>query len=889
MRDLIVPDYFFGTNVSIHTYSAKTGSQISMFSLDVASSALTNGTFAGVGDINGDGEPDIIVSGLFPTQVGGNNVLLRAYFARTGTLFWGSAPAPGSNYFLHRLMSTIIPVGDINGDGRTDILVGGDDLGAAPDALGAVFLISGINGSVIRAWQVGTSTNVAGNRIAYLGDVDADGTGDFAVVGYERTSDITAPTAKITVYSLKNSSLVTSVWVQENISWTNETGLNQIGFKAIGDFNNDGVADLAVMADPSSRQSSLQIRSGRNGAMIQEIAGTSVVADRGRTTGTIFFGSSVASADLDGDRFSELLVGVQQAESPREGKGSVNPYITIISCMKFREPIVTSVNAAGVVFGTVDEKPFVTVNGVATTFAELRGLIANDTIFDRNNLGIAIGTNTAGDGSGFILDSSVRIELSTLARIDQFIVGSTDFLIKPAGTYTFPIALKLASNAKAELVKIVRDGTIATTWLLRRNAANTDYELVYLFDGEPGAISANGRSFGINGAGSDPSRFVTERSTLGTFDNYNAYSRPGIDFIAVSRDGLAAVHRSDSAAVAGYFSFMRRPLEELFVDELPQVDGLTVTPISRDDVTADILASITTADGPQAVLFSPTSHFDGPLIWSVTKPTTQDWRHSPDFHTKSETTRRLAIGAFGRIYALHDGSLFSLSHLRLANVGAPEVDPSQILATTPIGESGSVIVGRSDLGEILYYRRENEAAQWKVIAFSPNSVSSWFDFTTVHGAVAWGDGAALATDRGVIQLARKADGTWDAVNIADLFSKDLPTITRGFGLIRDNDGYIYLTGLTDANELIYFHSRSPNPDINTLWTTANLTREVREAFGVADLDLRGDLVTYVTPWNGLNLDGEPVVYWTALGLDGWRFTNLAQSQEDHTPQRLRRE
>jgi len=436
-------------------------------------------------------------------------------------------------------------------------------------------------------------------------------------------------------------------------------------------------------------------------------------------------------------------------------------------------------------------------------------------------------------------------------------------------------------------VKIVRDGTIATTWLLRRNAANTDYELVYLFDGEPGAISANGRSFGINGAGSDPSRFVTERSTLGTFDNYNAYSRPGIDFIAVSRDGLAAVHRSDSAAVAGYFSFMRRPLEELFIDELPQVDGLTVTPISRDDVTADILASITTADGPQAVLFSPTSHFDGPLIWSVTKPTTQDWRHSPDFHTKSETTRRLAIGAFGRIYALHDGSLFSLSHLRLANVGAPEVDPSQILATTPIGESGSVIVGRSDLGEILYYRRENEAAQWKVIAFSPNSVSSWFDFTTVHGAVAWGDGAALATDRGVIQLARKADGTWDAVNIADLFSKDLPTITRGFGLIRDNDGYIYLTGLTDANELIYFHSRSPNPDINTLWTTANLTREVREAFGVADLDLRGDLVTYVTPWNGLNiaglnLDGEPVVYWTAPGLDGWRFTNLAQSQEDLT-------
>lgn len=171
-----------------------------------------------MGDLDADGESDLVISGVFPTEVSGNAVLLRAYSARTGTILWEAAPASGtSNYWEQRRLSAINPVGDVTGDDVPDILIGGDDLESNLRGARAVPPDLRADGSVVCTWQVGLAglgQTVVGNRVAYLGDVDDDDIGDFAVISYNRDTDSGTLVAKVSVYSLTNTNLTAPIWVK---------------------------------------------------------------------------------------------------------------------------------------------------------------------------------------------------------------------------------------------------------------------------------------------------------------------------------------------------------------------------------------------------------------------------------------------------------------------------------------------------------------------------------------------------------------------------------------------------------------------------------------------------------------------------------------------------
>lgn len=873
IRDLIVSDFDYYTNGgygTIRVFSTKLGTELASFSTGTYYSSLA--TFESVGDLDADGESDLVISGVFPTEVSGNAVLLRAYSARTGTILWEAAPASGtSNYWEQRRLSAINPVGDVTGDDVPDILIGGDDLERISAVLGAVHLISGADGSVVRTWQVGLAglgQTVVGNRVAYLGDVDDDDIGDFAVISYNRDTDSGTLVAKVSVYSLNNTNLTAPIWVKESIPWTRESGLTQIGFRSVGDFNGDGVQDLGIMINPSARASTLRILSGLNGATIREFTDLSIVSDRGRTTGNIFLGTSIAAGDLDGDGFSELLAGVQQAESPREGRATPNQFIAVIPFLQFETPIVTGVNAAGVAFGTIAGRDFVTVNGVVTTVAGLSGTLLTDKVLDRNEFGLAIGSINTDGSDGFILANGVRTRLADLATVDRFSTNA-GFSAKPAGSYGLPTASKLASHARAGLVKILRDGTIATTWLLRRNTADVAYELVYLFDGEPGAISADGLAFAVNGAGTDDSVFVTSQSGLVVV--YPAvFPAPGIDITAVTNRGFAGVSRTDSKAVVAYFAGTLDESELLTV-ELPQSGGFDATPVSIDR-GLDVLGSIAAIGGTHAVLF--TRNPDD--TWSALDLAAQDWLHAPTFHDTTEILTPLALSPFGRVYALHDTAAFTLGQRSI--VGPYEIDPMRSLANTPVGATGAAIVAFNDFGELIYFRREADSDPWTGEELTiPVGVE-------VYGAVAWDTGVALATSEGVVRLARASDGSWDSRNLTTTVT-GATGIASSLRMLRQKNGYVLLAGINGDNKVVFYGSQDPAPDKDTQWGFDNLSETVLTEFEIADPNLQGDLVTYVTPWNGLNIaglnaDGEPVVFWTAPGISGWRFTNLSASQED---------
>ncbi len=195
---------------------------------------------ANAGDVNGDGVNDILAGqpsfqanfnggSRGRTQVfsGADGALLHTV---TGTIDTAMAGA------------TVDGVGDINGDGLADFIVG------APRGSTSTFLtvgnakvFSGADASVLFQVENDISSTVFAENVAGLGDVNGDGVGDFSVSHGGRLSQnggppIIKPT--VMVFSGADYSLIAKL--PANLSARSHSA------DRIGDINGDGMSDIVV-------------------------------------------------------------------------------------------------------------------------------------------------------------------------------------------------------------------------------------------------------------------------------------------------------------------------------------------------------------------------------------------------------------------------------------------------------------------------------------------------------------------------------------------------------------------------------------------------------------------------------------------------------------------
>jgi hypothetical protein len=124
--------------------------------------SFQSGVRVAVGDVNGDGVPDIVTA---PGP--GNQSLIRVFDSRTGSLLHDFMA-----YSPYWLGGAFVAVGDVNGDGYADIITGADQ-GGGPE----VKVYSGKDNSILYDFYAYGPYFTGGVRVA-AGDIDGDGKAD---------------------------------------------------------------------------------------------------------------------------------------------------------------------------------------------------------------------------------------------------------------------------------------------------------------------------------------------------------------------------------------------------------------------------------------------------------------------------------------------------------------------------------------------------------------------------------------------------------------------------------------------------------------------------------------------------------------------------------------
>ena len=257
-----------------------------------------------LGDINGDGKPDLAIGAPMLTTNSVGSVY--ALSGVDGSQIWKATESGAGLSQTQPIASfgaTLAALHDINGDGKTDLVVGApfhDD--GTGKMSGAAYVLSGSDGTQIRSHaplQLSTEDRF-GVSVTNIGDQNGDGKDDY-MVGDSKAS-------KVFLFSgADGSSLGAIASRQLNDSF---------GFAAatVSDFDGDGKVDFWISAPDIDH------------VYLMNLAGTQLLDVPDPMTGNKSFGHSLAATrDLGGDKGLDLLVG-----APAEVAGSGAAYLVTV-------------------------------------------------------------------------------------------------------------------------------------------------------------------------------------------------------------------------------------------------------------------------------------------------------------------------------------------------------------------------------------------------------------------------------------------------------------------------------------------------------------------------------------------------------------------------------
>ena len=311
--DVIVGAYGSGAGRAYLYTNSLTGTDIpDEFFTGAAASDFLGYSVSTAGDVNGDGYSDVIV-GAFGTDAGGTNAgSAYIYFggasmnSTADVTLTGAAIADNFGY-------SVSTAGDVNGDGYSDVIVGAYLNDAGGSNAGRAYIYFGgasMNSTADVTLTGAAASDFFGVSVSTAGDVNGDGYSD-VIVGADLNDagGIDFGSAYIYFGGASMNSIA-------DVTLTGAATDDYFGHSVstAGDVNADGYSDVIVGAyfDDAGGSNAGRAYIYFGGSSMNSIADLTLT---GAAAGDLFGNSVSTAGDVNGDGFSDVIIGAKSNDA----------------------------------------------------------------------------------------------------------------------------------------------------------------------------------------------------------------------------------------------------------------------------------------------------------------------------------------------------------------------------------------------------------------------------------------------------------------------------------------------------------------------------------------------------------------------------------------------
>jgi hypothetical protein len=295
---------------------------------------------ATAGDVNGDGYSDVIIAAPIYDRIHTEEGRVYVFHGSAGGLSASVNWRAESNQDSPRFGAAVGTAGDVNGDGYSDVIVGAPRYDHGETNEGCAFVWHGsangvnndVNGTPANAaWMAESDQNDAGfgMSVGTAGDVDGDGYSD-VIVGASRYDHGEENEGGAFVWHGSASGVNGDVdGTPANAAWTAEGDQADAAFgrsATAGDVDGDGYSDVIVGANQYDNG---QTGEGRAYVFRGGASGLAATADWTAESDQAGarLGISVGTAgDVNGDGYSDVIIGAHQYDNGEPGEGRAYVY-----------------------------------------------------------------------------------------------------------------------------------------------------------------------------------------------------------------------------------------------------------------------------------------------------------------------------------------------------------------------------------------------------------------------------------------------------------------------------------------------------------------------------------------------------------------------------------
>lgn len=314
----------------------------------------------GLGDVNGDGYSDIAASGHVADFTGYTDIGVVCVYHGSATGL-GALANPNPNRTIRSIDATynyssstgwcVSKAGDLNGDGYSDMVVGdwrgqSGNLPLGPTNEGSVLVFhgspTGIPAAPAAILDCNQSNSFFGRSVATAGDVNGDGYADL-IVGSTTWANPTTGEGAAWLYLGSPTGVTNTVFIRYELDISG--GNMGESVSSAGDVNGDGYSDILVGLKLENR-----VAIYHGGAY--NIRATPSLTRYSGVSGFQLGNSAANAGDVNGDGYSDLIVGAPGASNGQAGEGLAYVHYGSTTGLSAAPNVTLEANIASAAFGT---------------------------------------------------------------------------------------------------------------------------------------------------------------------------------------------------------------------------------------------------------------------------------------------------------------------------------------------------------------------------------------------------------------------------------------------------------------------------------------------------------------------------------------------------------